>query len=86
MLRRPQPGFVGLQTVLDDGLPIYATGHVSPREPDVGIMYEWVEDVTLYWPDGKHELPEKVLEKVTVNEMERIEEEILGACFDEYDA
>jgi len=33
-------------------------------------------------------LPEKVLEKVTVNEMDRIEEEILGACcsfFNDYD-
>ncbi len=60
------------------GLPVDVKAAIAPREPDVGILYEWVDEMTLYWQSG-HTLSDKLHDRVTKAEWDRLNEEALEA-------
>lgn len=68
--------YTSFDTTILSGLPIHVEAAIYPPEPDVGIFHRQVEP-TLYWPNGKHPLPNKVLDRLTEDDWRRLEEQAL---------
>ena len=63
------------------GLPVVAKATIYEAEPDVGITYDYAEDVRLYWKSGKEFSP-KLYARVTPEEWDRLHMEATEASLD----
>ena len=51
-----------IETTINGGLPVFASGDVYPAEPDVGIMTQYLDGVYVRFLSG-HEFKGKISDK-----------------------
>ena len=66
-----------IQTIVEEGIPVYASGIVRPPERDVGIMGQYVEGLFVTFLGGE-EFPGELSEE----DERRIVEELVAAYND----
>ena len=76
---------INFESQVCGGLPVHVEASIAPAEPDVGIMYSHTDEIELFWPGGKHHLPDKVINRVSEKDWHRLEEEALEANSQEPD-
>ncbi len=59
------------------GLPLLAKTSISPAEPDVGIMGEYVDEVILCWRSGS-EVPQSIYDRMKEKDWELLYEDLLS--------
>jgi len=72
---------VEASVVVLNGLTLTARGSRCPAEPDVGIMHPYFEDIELLWPKTGKPVPQKMYDRVTEDEWDRAQEELMSASY-----
>ena len=70
-----------LEITLSDGLPITVAAYICPAEYDVGIMADYVEDWEITHVMGRKckKQPKSIYGRLTTKDIDKLEDDILGA-------
>lgn len=71
---------VDFETTVLGGLPVRVTANIARAEPDVGYMYDWIDEYAIYWIGKKERLvPQSILERIEASryEVDRLDEAII---------
>ena len=72
---------VEFETTILGGMPVLVKASIAPREPDVGLMYEYVDEYEIFFvprlgrkPDP---IPQRVLDRMNGVEDDLLQEKIM---------
>jgi hypothetical protein len=65
-----------IEVTVKGGLPLLAEVEIQPKEPDVGIFSEYIDEIRLYWRGSEKEVTRKFYDSLTKNDWDGVEEQI----------